>query len=146
MFSCFLSCLSERYVWYTGVITFNSLSKSNFIYFWTFTSKTSIRNSSRLSSYSIYKRSFETEEYLNKVNINKFRLSLTKFKLSSHNLAKETGRYENVARENRLCTNCNLNVIENVYSFFYLFFAWFVQNTIIYVANLKTILLSLAIN
>ncbi|XP_060583529.1 uncharacterized protein LOC132739756 [Ruditapes philippinarum] len=76
-----------------------------------------IRNSSRLSSYSIYKRSLETEDYLNKVNINKFRISLTKFRLSSHNLAIETGRYENVARENRLCTNCNLNVIENEFHF-----------------------------
>jgi hypothetical protein len=76
-----------------------------------------IRNSSRLSSYSIYKRSFETEEYLHKVNINKFRLSLTKFRLSPLNLAIETGRYQNVARENRLCTNCNVNLIENEFHF-----------------------------
>ena len=33
-------------------------------------------------------------------------------RLSSHRLAIETGRWQNILRENRLCKNCNLNKIE----------------------------------
>lgn len=74
-----------------------------------------INNSSRLSSLSLIKHEFEQEKYLNVINTNKYRISLTKFRLSSHNLAIETGRHDNIPRENRKCRNCSMNVIENEY-------------------------------
>ena len=74
--------------------------------------------SSRLSSYNIFKHTFEMEDYFKYVNTSKYRISLTKFRLSSHCLAIEEGRYENIARENRICLNCNMNTVENEFHFF----------------------------
>ena len=44
------------------------------------------------------------ETYLETIHVNKFRVSLSKFRLSSHDLAIEKGRYDNINRENRHCT------------------------------------------
>jgi hypothetical protein len=43
--------------------------------------------------------------------------TLTQLRVSSHNLFIETGRYNNVARNMRLCTKCNMSVIEGEYNF-----------------------------
>jgi hypothetical protein len=42
----------------------------------------------------------------------------TKFRVSDHSLEIETGRYENITREERICKNCNLEEIGNEYHFF----------------------------
>ena len=42
---------------------------------------------------------------------------MSRFRLSSHNLEIETGRYNNIARENRICKFCNQNAIETEYHF-----------------------------
>jgi hypothetical protein len=76
-----------------------------------------INNSSKLSSYNMYKHGFEIENYLHFISNDQFRIVLTKFRLSSHDLAIETGRYENKPREERLCTYCRLRVIEDEYHF-----------------------------
>lgn len=86
--------------------------KDTYIQTW----RADVDNSSRLSSYRRYKQMFETESYLNCLS-DKFRIALSKFRLSSHSLAIETGRYQNIPQENRKCTICNLNVIENEYHF-----------------------------
>ena len=78
---------------------------------------TRICNSNRLTSYILYKDSLAMETYLETILVNKFRISLSKFRLSSHDLAIEKGRYSNINRENRLCTYCNMNVIENEFNF-----------------------------
>ena len=79
---------------------------------------TRICNSNRLSSYILYKDSLARETYLEAIHVNKFRVSLSKFRLSSHDLAIEKGSYNiNINRENRLCTYCNMNVIENEFHF-----------------------------
>ena len=57
-----------------------------------------LSNSSKLSSYSLYKRNLCMESYLNFINVDKFRIAFTKFRLSSHDLAIETGRYTNIER------------------------------------------------
>ena len=79
---------------------------------------TRICNSNRLTSYILYKDSVAMETYLETIHVNKFRISLSKFRLSSHDLAIEKGRYNNINRENRLCTYCKMNVIENEFHFF----------------------------
>ena len=45
------------------------------------------------------------------------RIYLTKFRLSSHNLLVETGRYHGTERSDRKCTLCNLNTIEDDFHF-----------------------------
>lgn len=46
-----------------------------------------------------------------------YRTSLTRFRLSSHKLEIERGRYFNIAKEDRKCKFCNLGSIENEYNF-----------------------------
>ncbi|ELU10817.1 hypothetical protein CAPTEDRAFT_200258 [Capitella teleta] len=41
------------------------------------------------------------------------RRALTKFRLSSHNLAIERGRWSRTPRHERLCTDCDLNAIQD---------------------------------
>jgi hypothetical protein len=77
-----------------------------------------INNSQRLLTYSRFKHSFELESYLDNYSIDKkFKIALTRFRLSSHNLEIERGRYNNVIRSERICQFCNLNVVENEYHF-----------------------------
>ena len=78
---------------------------------------TSINNSKRLEYYSMYKHEFKQDIYLNKIQTNKFRIALSRFRLSSHDLAIEKGRHTNIPRENRKCTKCTMNCIESEYHF-----------------------------
>ena len=76
-----------------------------------------INNSSRLESYCIFKHDLELEKYLT-INIEqKYKLALTRFRVSSHNLQIETGRYEDLPRQQRLCQLCNMRKIENEFHF-----------------------------
>ena len=76
-----------------------------------------INNSNRLLSYCRFKHNFDFENYLDNITDNKLRKELCKFRLSSHQLAIEKGRYNNIPREQRKCTLCNQNTIENEYHF-----------------------------
>ena len=76
-----------------------------------------INNSSRMQTYSLFKHNFELEKYL-KLNMEaKYKTAFARFRTSSHNLAIETGRYENIPRDQRTCKSCNMNAIENEYHF-----------------------------
>lgn len=78
---------------------------------------TSINNSSRLASYSLFKHEFKLEKYLSYIPDKKYQIALTKLRLSSHDLAIETGRYTNIDRQLRICRKCNMGFIENEYHF-----------------------------
>ena len=73
--------------------------------------------SSKLETYCLFKLDTSCESYLNKITLNKYKFALSRFRLSSHNLALETGRYNNIPKENRICTFCNMNKIESEYHF-----------------------------
>ena len=77
----------------------------------------SINNSRRLETYCLLKHTFGFEKYLDFIKDVKFRIALSKFRTSSHDLAIEKGRYINLDRNNRVCNNCNLKLIENEYHF-----------------------------
>ena len=62
-----------------------------------------INNSQRLASYSRIKHSFESESYLDNISERKYKIALSKFRLSSHNLEIETGRYNSIPRSERIC-------------------------------------------
>lgn len=72
-----------------------------------------INNSPRLSSYCLYKHDFELEPYLKHLDINKFKIALTRFRLSAHSLNIETGRHHGIDRVHRKCMKCTMNVVES---------------------------------
>ena len=76
-----------------------------------------INNSSRLSTYCLYKYDFKFEPYQKYVSVNKYRNALTKFRLSAHNLAVKTGRHDGLDRNHRKCAKCLMNILENEYHF-----------------------------
>ena len=76
-----------------------------------------INNSNRLQSYSIFKHNFELEKYLTSNIEQKYKVALTRFRTSSHSLQIETGRYENLPREQRICQMCNMKKIEDEFHF-----------------------------
>lgn len=76
-----------------------------------------VNNSQRLVSYSRFKHSFELEPYLDSIHEKKFKISLSRFRLSSHSLEVERGRYFNIRRNERICQLCTTNSIENEYHF-----------------------------
>ena len=78
---------------------------------------TSINGSSKLHYYVKYKHEFEYEDYLDKITNDSLRICLTRFRLSSHNLEIELGRYQNIIRENRLCKLCTSNQTETEFHF-----------------------------
>lgn len=79
----------------------------------------SINNSSRLDTYSSIKYKFEFESYLDYIKDKRFRVALTKFRTSSHDLLIEKGRYTNVPRLERICNNCSSRRIENEFHFLF---------------------------
>ncbi len=46
-----------------------------------------------------------------------YRKAITKIRLSSHKLSVESGRFNNIERENRVCTMCNSHELEDEYHF-----------------------------
>ena len=55
--------------------------------------------------------------YLHNVVHYRYRKALSQLRLSSHNLAIETGRHSNTPRELRFCILCKQKAIENEYHF-----------------------------
>ena len=53
--------------------------------------------------YAHYKHEFTFENYLDFITDKKLRISYARFRLSSHDLAVERGRYDNTPRTERLC-------------------------------------------
>ena len=92
---------------------FQQRIKDQFIQQW----KSEIENSSRLKYYNKYKTEFCIEQYLLNNKNDKLRKQLTQFRLSAHKLAIEAGRFQNIEREQRLCTFCNQHQIETEFHF-----------------------------
>ena len=87
--------------------------RSEYITFWTH----KLRNSAKLSFYSKFRNEYEMEEYLSRVKNPKQRRNLTKFRISNHKLLVQYGRYQNIPHEQRLCTLCYSNEVEDEYHF-----------------------------
>ena len=76
-----------------------------------------ISNSNRLATYSSIKTDFSFEPYLYMLSNPRFRMALTKFRVSAHSLAIETGRHTGTERNMRKCVLCNMNVVESEFHF-----------------------------
>ena len=75
-----------------------------------------IQGTSKLCLYRTIKLSYGLDIYTSVLNIRKFRHFYCSFKIGSLNLQIQSGRYNNVPREQRLCKLCNLEV-EDEYHF-----------------------------
>ena len=71
----------------------------------------------KLSMYCKLKKTFELEKYIVTVKNNALRRHISCFRLSSHKLEIETGRYYGVTRENRICKYCTSGMIETEFHF-----------------------------
>lgn len=78
---------------------------------------TEINDSNRLRLYKIFKETNEYEPYLDVIKNNKIQRTLSRFRMSSHDLAIEIGRYTGMDRHERICIKCNMNIIEDEYHF-----------------------------
>jgi hypothetical protein len=76
-----------------------------------------IDNLPKLDTYRLFKSNFDFENYLDIVVNNRDRICLTRLRCSAHSLFIEEGRYRNIPRNERVCTRCNMGVIENEYHF-----------------------------
>lgn len=70
-----------------------------------------------LQLYKEIKDSFEQSRYITLIDNIKYRNILSKLRMSSHKLAIETGRHNNIPRSDRKCILCDLNDIEDEYHF-----------------------------
>jgi hypothetical protein len=68
--------------------------------------------SNKLRTYRLFKNNFTFEPYLHWGNYDKRRLitKCTKFRISSHQLEIERGRYRNIPVSQRICKLCNLEM------------------------------------
>ena len=64
-------------------------------------------NNKKLRTYKEFKETLIFETYL-MVQCPKHRIAISKFRMSAHNLAIETGRHKMQAPEDRLCISCNV--------------------------------------
>ena len=72
-----------------------------------------IDNSNKCLIYKYIPKQRLLQQYLVKNISPKCRNIITKFRISAHKLGIETGRFNAVPREDRTCSKCNLNDLEN---------------------------------
>ena len=77
----------------------------------------SIKTYTTIQLYCLFKDDTQSELYLGTVKPNKYKFALSHLRLRSHSLAIETGRYTGIPRSDRICTFCNMNVVENKFHF-----------------------------
>ena len=76
-----------------------------------------INNSPKLKAYCVFKQELVFEKYLDNISVKKYRSALTKFRVSSHNLAIETGRRHAIPQDDRKCLFCPMNSVETEFHF-----------------------------
>jgi len=67
----------------------------------------------KLSFSYTFKKNHSLSAYLDLTGKNPSRKSLVKLRISSHKLRIETGRYDKIPRDERLCSLCNCNKTED---------------------------------
>ena len=100
----------------------HSIMKDKFIEGWRidlFCDKRKSNYGNKLRTYRLFKNVFRREDYLQQCTNTVHRSAYTRFRLSAHRLNIETLRYSKprILPEDRLCSNCTLNVCENEFHF-----------------------------
>lgn len=75
--------------------------------------KIDIYGYTKLRSFILFKTNFKLENYLVVLKDYKLKKCMSKFRLSSHDLEIEKGRYFGVPVEQRLCKFCNRKCVED---------------------------------
>ena len=89
----------------------HSLVKKKFVDHWEYAKSTS----PKLQFYNSLKGSFSKESYLDTLTIAHDRYYLTRLKISAHDLKIERGRYNNIERNKRFCTWCQISMdVDNI--------------------------------
>ena len=86
-----------------------NIMKQKYISHWNQT----LQNSQKLSFYNTIKNNYSPSTYLDLTRKNPLRKTLVKLRISCHKLRIETGRYDNIPRNERICNFCNCNKIED---------------------------------
>ena len=73
----------------------------------------SVSNNKKLSLYKSVKSTFVYENYLDVLDIRKFRYCYVNFRIGSHSLGVEHGFFKNAPPSVRICKCCSLNCIED---------------------------------
>lgn len=84
---------------------------NKYLYDWKRTSE--LLADGKLTTYLFLKTNFSFENYLTLVKNYDYRKSICKLRTSTHKLLIETGRYNKVPRNERICKNCTLSEIED---------------------------------
>ena len=71
--------------------------------------------SSKLRTYSTFKKDIGCERYLNSIQNTDARISFTKFRLSNHCLMIEKGRHKNIDKNQRFCPFCPSMIEDEVH-------------------------------
>ena len=103
----------ENFVQDNNVSHFVKLIKDKYTLFW----KNQIKNSTKLSFYSTFKKDYNLEEYLNIIKDPNRRRLFSKFRISNHKLEIELGRYKNTPRNERFCKCCDKSAVEDEFHF-----------------------------
>ena len=89
------------------------LLKNSYKHFWC----SKINTESKMRTFNTFKTTFSYEEYLNIGNV-EHRKSMTRFRISAHNLAIERGRYTKphpTPVHERVCPHCPLNIEDEIH-------------------------------
>ena len=83
----------------------------------------SVNESSRCDTYKHFKSLLEPEKYLSIGLSYQFKKALSRLRCSNYKFTIETGRHQNIPREERICTFCfnesNTRIIDNEYHAFF---------------------------
>ena len=70
-------------------------------------------NQGKLRTFKKFKTNLDFENYITEISYIKHRQAVTKLRISSHRLPVESGRYNNIPFDQRICRHCNLNEVGN---------------------------------
>ena len=70
-----------------------------------------------LCTFKTFKTQIGEVKYLSCIASNKYRVALTKLRISANRLEVEKGRFRNIELNQRLCRYCNTGFFENEYHF-----------------------------
>ena len=83
--------------------------KKKYVSYWNQTRK----HSRKLSFYHSIKKNYSPSAYIDSTRKNPLRRSLEKLRIGCHNLRVETGRYDKIPLDERICPLCSGNNIED---------------------------------
>ena len=87
--------------------------RDQYIQYW----QSSIQELPKLSYYRQFKTNFGREKYVDIIRNDFLRKTLSRFRMSSHCLEIEVGRYSNIPLNDRMCKLCSNHQVESEYHF-----------------------------